>query len=370
MKHRALHVLVLDGASASRSRLRTLLAAQGHAVVEATDGNTALAVLRRSPTLDVLLLELSLPDMDGFTIIREFRASRSSISIIVVSKRSDEDAIVEALDLGADDYLTKPFGTQELFARIRASLRHRNAASQILRAGALTVNMGDRTVWLAEEKTRVSPTEFTLLSLLMRNAGAVLSNAQIGRIVWGEEVSPQYVRVYVRSLRQKLREPLKRPQYILSKSKIGYTFGQDVEELSNEDGESKAPLELANLKLVTERGSGQLLIDGWPHDVGSTQLTILEILLQHKGRAVSKTLIADYIANGDSTVSLKSIEVYIHRLRRSLRDAGAEVAIGTVKGEGYLISARSEQKRSSNVASRGGSRHLGRVSSMANAKTA
>ena len=96
-------------------------------------GNTALAMLRRSPAPDVLLLELSLPDMDGFAIIRECRASRSSISIIVVSKHSHEQAIVEALDLGADDYLTKPFGAQELFARIRTAFRHRKDTNYISR---------------------------------------------------------------------------------------------------------------------------------------------------------------------------------------------------------------------------------------------
>jgi two-component system KDP operon response regulator KdpE len=350
MKHRALHVLVLDNAPASRTLLRTLLAAQGHAVLEAADGNTALAVLKGSQAIDVLLLELSLPDLDGFTIIRELRGLNSSISIIVVSERDEENAKVEALDLGADDYLTKPFGTQELFARIRASLRHRNAASQILKAGALTVNVTDRTVWLAEEKIHLSPTEYTLLSLLMRNAGTALTNAEIGRIVWGEVVSPQFIRIYVRFLRQKLHDPAKQPQYILTISKIGYKFGQEVEDLPNRAAEPRPPLKLGNIELVTERDRYQLLIDNYPHYIGPTELSLLKILLRHKGHAVSKTVIADSIADGCPRVHQNSIEVYIHRLRRSLKGSGAKVAIGTVKGAGYLISASSEQVHRRSIA--------------------
>jgi two-component system KDP operon response regulator KdpE len=343
MKHRALHVLVLDDAPANRTLLRNLLAAEGHTIMEAADGKTALALLKNSPAIDVLLLELSLPDIDGFSVIRELRALNSSIAIIVVSKRSEEGAIVEALDWGADDYLKKPFGTQELFARIRASLRHRNAASQTLRAGALTVNVSDRTAWLAEEKLYLSPTEYNLLTLLMRNAGAALTNAQIGRMVWGEDTSAQSVRVYVRSLRQKLHDSTKNPKYILTESGIGYQFGQEVEDSSGGDNVSKSPLKLGNVELVAEHDGHQLHVDGCPHYVGSTELSILEILLQHKGRAISKTLIADSIAHRSSRVHHNSIEVYIHRLRRSLKGRGAKVAIHTVKGAGYLISASSEQ---------------------------
>jgi two-component system KDP operon response regulator KdpE len=285
MKHRALHVLVLDDAPISRTPLHTLLTAQGHTVVEAGDGNAALAILKSSPEIDVILLELCLPGINGFTVIREFRALNASISIIVVSKCDGEDAKVEALDLGADDYLTKPFGAKELFARIRASLRRRKPVSQVLKAGALTVNLNDRAVWLADEKIHLSPTEFALLSLLMRNAGAALTYAQISRLIWEEDINQQFIRIYVRFLRRRLRESVKQPKYILTVPKVGYQFGQEVKDLSGDDGWTKSPLKLGNIELVTENESCQLFIDGSPHHVGLTELSILEILLQYEAVA-------------------------------------------------------------------------------------
>jgi DNA-binding response OmpR family regulator len=202
--------------------------------------------------------------------------------------------------------------------------------------------MSDRTAWLAEEKLHLSPTEYSL-TLLMRNAGTVLTYTEIGKMVWGEDTSPQAIRVYVRFLRQKLHDSAKHPQYILTKSGIGYQFDQEVEELYSEKQGSESPLKLGNMELVTEHDSCKLLIGGCPHSVGSTELSILKILLQHKGHVVSKTVIADSIAHGCSRVHHNSIEVYIHRLRRILKGRGAKVAIDTVRGAGYLISARSER---------------------------
>jgi two-component system, OmpR family, KDP operon response regulator KdpE len=341
MKHRALRVIILDNEPAARKLLRTVLTAQGYNVMEAADGNSALQVLRRLPAMDVFLLELELPDRDGFGIIKELRTSGSRMPIIVLSNRGDEDAKVEALDLGADDYLTKPFGAQELCARIRASRRRRNAAPEVLRSGELTVNLVDHAVWLSEEKIHLSPTEYALLIFLMRNAGEVLTNSHIANVVWGEGVDARNVRVFIRSLRQKLQDAAKNSRYIATKLG-GYQFCHPMTdgELSAGTKDSKSSLKLGNIELATEDGTSRLLIDGYPYVLPSTKLLILKILLQHEGRAVPKMSIADYIASGDSRVSGNSIEVYVHRLRRQLKGHGAKVAIDTVKGVGYLISAR------------------------------
>jgi two-component system KDP operon response regulator KdpE len=346
MKRRPLHALVVDDDPAMRGRLCHVLEMQGYNVVELARGSAAVDTVRRGAHLDVILLEPSLPDIDGLSIIRELRLLGSSIPIIVISKCSDEAAIVEALDLGADDYLTKPFGTKELLARIRVSLRHR-IGPEILKAGALTVNIGERSVWLADEKIHVSPTEYALLSLLMRNAGTVLTNSQIGRAIWGDDVDPQYVRVLVGSLRQKLKDQSIPRTYILSERGIGYRFGLFLEEFWGPD--SKLSLKLANLEVMTGSEARPLLIDGNAHYLPPTDLSILKILLQHKGLVVPKKLIAGSIAQEASRITLSSIEVYIHRLRRQLKERGAKVVIDTVKGAGYLINECPENNHSNLV---------------------
>jgi two-component system, OmpR family, KDP operon response regulator KdpE len=221
------HILVVEDEPAMRRLLRTILATQGYTVSEAADGKSALEAARNSPQADLLLLDLALPDIDGFKIIEELRSSGSMLPIIVLSNRGDENAKVTALDLGADDYVSKPFGARELFARIRASIRHRlqaEAARPKFHSGDLTVDFLSRAVTLSGQELKLSPKEYALLSLLVKNAGKVLTHSQILKEVWTGEMDTQYVRIYIRSLRQKLRETPETPRYILTEQGVGYRF--------------------------------------------------------------------------------------------------------------------------------------------------
>jgi two-component system KDP operon response regulator KdpE len=219
-----LRVLIVDDEPAIRRFLRTSLAAQGHQVFEAEDGEPTLEALRRTP-MDILILDLGLPGIDGFEVIRQLRSQGSSIPIIVLSSRTDERGKVEALDLGADDYLTKPFGVDELHARVRAALRHRlqqQGERAIFRSNELSVDLVRRIVMVRGDEVRLSPREYDILRLLVAHAGKVLTHKFILREVWGGETDVQYLRVYIRALRQKLEADPERPQQILTETGVGY----------------------------------------------------------------------------------------------------------------------------------------------------
>lgn len=224
-------ILIVDDEPAIRRLLRTILSTQGYSVVEAPDGSTALQTVVTRSDLDLLFLDLGLPDTDGLAIIRELRAFGSTLPIIVLSHRSDENAKVAALDMGADDYVTKPFGAQELLARLRTALRHRlqvQGERPAFRAGDLSVDLVRRVVKIAGEEVKLSAKEYGLLSLLVTNAGKVLTHKYILDELWGGEADPQYIRIYIRSLRQKLGELPERPRYIITEQGVGYRFS-DIE---------------------------------------------------------------------------------------------------------------------------------------------
>ncbi|MBV9749769.1 MAG: response regulator transcription factor [Acetobacteraceae bacterium] len=217
-------VLVVDDEPAILRFLRTGLGAQGYVVSEAQDGGTALAVLRRS-AMDLVVLDLGLPDMDGLDVIRQMRASGSALPIIVLSSRDDEHGKVEALDLGADDYVTKPFGIDELFARIRAAQRHRlqqQGERPIFRSGDLAVDLVRRLVTVRGTEVKLAPREYDLLRLLVAHAGKVLTHRFILHEVWGGETDVQYLRIYVRALRQKIEADPTRPVHLLTETGVGY----------------------------------------------------------------------------------------------------------------------------------------------------
>lgn len=220
----AVRVLVVDDEPAIRRYLRTSLAAQGYKVTEAENGEDALASIARDPT-DVLVLDLGLPHMDGFEVIRNLREAKSAIPIIVLSSRSDESGKVRALDMGADDYLTKPFGTEELLARIRAGLRHRlqeEGERPVFVCGDLSVDLVRRRVSVAGREVKLTPREYDLLRLLIANAGKVLTHRMIIAKLWAAESDVQYLRIYIRALRQKLEADPERPQLILTEQGVGY----------------------------------------------------------------------------------------------------------------------------------------------------
>jgi len=219
-----LRVLIVDDEPAIRRFLRASLGAQDYLVTEAQNGEAALEQFRRNPP-DVLVLDLGLPDVDGFEIIRRLREGGSAAPIIVLSSRADEAGKVRALDLGADDYVTKPFGAEELLARVRAALRHRlqqQGERPIFKSGDLSVDLVRRVVTARGQEVKLSPREYDLLRLLVAHAGKVLTHRFILREVWGSETDVQYLRIYIRSLRQKIEADPDRPQLIVTEQGVGY----------------------------------------------------------------------------------------------------------------------------------------------------
>lgn len=219
-----LKVLVVDDEPAIRRFLRTSLSSEGYLVVEAEGGDEALGMLRRN-RVDVIVLDLGLPDIDGYEIIRRLREGGSAVPIIVLSSRSDEAGKVRALDIGADDYLTKPFGVDELLARLRAALRHRlqeQGQRPIFRSGDLSVDLVRRIVMIGDREVKLTPREYEILRLLVTHAGKVLTHRFILNEVWGSEADVQYLRVYIRTIRQKIERDPERPQHILTEQGVGY----------------------------------------------------------------------------------------------------------------------------------------------------
>jgi two-component system KDP operon response regulator KdpE len=218
-------VLIVDDEPPIRRFLRSSLAAQGYRVVEAEDGAGALRQLAEAKP-DLIVLDLGLPDRDGIELIREIRQSAET-PIVVLSVRDDERGKVQALDLGADDYVTKPFGTEELLARVRAALRHRlqeQGERPVFRLKDLEVDLVRRIVTRRQERIHLTPKEYDLLRLLITHAGKVLTHRQLLREIWGPAhvEDNDYLRSYVRMLRSKIEDDPTRPQLVLTEPGVGY----------------------------------------------------------------------------------------------------------------------------------------------------
>jgi two-component system KDP operon response regulator KdpE len=199
------------------------LSTQGYQIIEAPDGKTALNLLSREP--DLIILDLGLPDIPGHELLQRIRARNESVPIVVLSSRGDEAGKVQALDLGADDYVTKPFGMDELLARMRAALRHQmqtHGERPIFRTGDLSVDLVRRIVKVSDSEIKLSPKEYELLRVLVQHAGKVLTHKFLVGELWDELTDAQYLRVYVRQLRQKIEKDPERPQYVLTETGIGY----------------------------------------------------------------------------------------------------------------------------------------------------
>ncbi|MGA0598345.1 response regulator [Enterovirga sp. CN4-39] len=219
-----IRVLVVDDEPPIRRLLRTGLSTQGYEIIDATNGKTALQALAAEEP-DVVILDLGLPDISGHELLRRIRESYEALPVVVLSSRDDERGKVEALDIGADDYVTKPFGMNELLARLRTALRHRlqvQGERSIFRTGALSVDLVARVVRVGEREVKLAPKEYEVLRVLVQHAGKVLTHAQLLRQVWGGATDPQYLRVYVRQLRQKLETEPERPEFILTETGVGY----------------------------------------------------------------------------------------------------------------------------------------------------
>jgi two-component system KDP operon response regulator KdpE len=218
-----LKILVIDDEPPIRKLLRMGLATQSYAVLEAPNGKTALQLLEQKP--DLIILDLGLPDMQGLDLLRTIRARNDGVPIVVLSSRGDEAGKVAALDLGADDYVTKPFGMDELLARMRAALRHQlqvHGERPIFKVGDLTVDLVRRIVKVTDKEVKLSPKEYELLRVLVQHAGKVLTHKFLLGELWDELTDAQYLRVYVRQLRAKIEADPERPHYILTETGIGY----------------------------------------------------------------------------------------------------------------------------------------------------
>ena len=216
-------VLVIDDEPPIRKLLRMGLTAQGYEILEASNGKKSLELLVQKP--DLVILDLGLPDIQGLELLRMIRARNESVPIVVLSSRGDEAGKVQALDLGADDYVTKPFGMDELLARMRAALRHQlqtHGERPIFRVGDLSVDLVRRIVKVRDKDVKLSPKEYDLLRALVQHAGKVLTHKFLLGELWDDLTDAQYLRVYVRQLRQKIETDPERPQYILTETGIGY----------------------------------------------------------------------------------------------------------------------------------------------------
>ncbi|MDA8251561.1 MAG: response regulator [Rhodospirillales bacterium] len=222
-------VLVVDDEPAIRRLLRTSLLAQSYRVMEAASGQAALEAVAAGG-IDTVVLDLGLPDLDGMEAIRRLRAL-SAVPLVVLTAREDERSKVAALDLGADDYVTKPFGMAELMARLRTAQRHRlqqQGAPPVFRSGGLAVDLVRRIVTRDGQPVHLSPREYDILALLVKHAGRVLTHRQILGALWGAGGDVQQLRVYVRQLRQKIEAEPERPRHILTETGVGYRLA--VEE--------------------------------------------------------------------------------------------------------------------------------------------
>jgi two-component system, OmpR family, KDP operon response regulator KdpE len=217
-------VLVIEDEPPIRRLLRTSLSANRFAVLEASTGREALDMIAREKP-EVILLDLGLPDMDGLSIVRTLRGAGDKTPIIVLSSRGEEATKVEALNEGADDYVTKPFGMAELIARLRSSLRHRvqvQGAEPVFESGDLRIDLVHRTVSVADKEVKLSPKEYDILRLLTLHAGKVLTHRFLMSEVWGAGADVQYLRIYVRQLRGKIEKSPEDPQHIITETGVGY----------------------------------------------------------------------------------------------------------------------------------------------------
>jgi two-component system KDP operon response regulator KdpE len=235
-----LNTLVVDDESSFRRVLRTSLATSGFAIEEARSGEEAVAMLAQS-AFDLVLLDVNMPGIGGVEACREIRAHTPKIGIVMVTVQDAESEIVKALEAGADDYVTKPIRFRELVARLRAVIRRLRIddASEptLLQAGDLELDINRHLLYRQGEVVHLTPTEFELLALLMRNHGVPVTHAKLLRSVWGPEYGTEleYLRSFVKTLRQKVEDDPAKPKYIVTEPWVGYRFCNPL------DGSPAAP---------------------------------------------------------------------------------------------------------------------------------
>jgi two-component system KDP operon response regulator KdpE len=217
-------VLLVDDDATLRRTVAIGLRAADHDVIIAADGRSALQALREDKP-DLVVLDLGLPDVSGVEVLRRLR-TWSTVPVVVLSARAESGEKVQALDLGADDYVTKPFGMEELLARIRAAGRRAGSDVPVLEAGDLVVDLPARRVTKAGAVVRLTPTEWGLLEMLVRTPGRLVSQRDLLHEVWGPTYGREtnYLRVYVGGLRKKLEDDPSHPRHLITEPGIGYRF--------------------------------------------------------------------------------------------------------------------------------------------------
>jgi two-component system KDP operon response regulator KdpE len=223
-------ILVIEDDLQTRRFLKSNLAHRGWNVSESETGKTGLTLLKNDAP-DLLILDLGLPDIDGISVIKRLRQF-SDLPILVLSARSLEQSKIEALDAGADDYLTKPFGIGELNSRLQALLRRINKSlnhQEMFETGDLKVDLGKRKVFVSEQEITITPIQYRILSILVQNAGLVVTHRQLLTKIWGVEhlEDNHYLRIYMRQLRYKIEINPARPRYLLTETGIGYRLSDN-----------------------------------------------------------------------------------------------------------------------------------------------
>jgi two-component system KDP operon response regulator KdpE len=225
----AARILIVDDEPSILATMAPLLRGRGYDVSTATSGHAALEAVDRQPP-QLVILDLGLPDLDGIEVARRLREGRA-IPILVLSARGAEQDKVAALDAGADDYVTKPFGSEELLARVRAALRRADAGTPagVIKRGDLVVDLDRRRVIRGADELRLTPKELELLLFLAQHAGRVLTHRAILKAIWGPNAvdQPEHLRVLVNALRRKLERDPSKPQYIKTEPWVGYRFAEE-----------------------------------------------------------------------------------------------------------------------------------------------
>lgn len=224
MTNSTVRILIVDDEPPIRRLLRVGLSTQNYTVSEAMNAKVAMQLMQEDKP-DLVVLDLGLPDMPGHDLLAKWRGEGVTLPIVILSSRTDETGIVKALELGADDYITKPFGMNELVARIRVALRHRlqtQGEKPVFQTGDLSVDLVRRIVKVEGKEVKLSPKEYDILRVLVQHAGKVLTHRFLLEQVWDGLTDVQYLRVYVRQLRQKIEKAPDQPRYILTETGVGY----------------------------------------------------------------------------------------------------------------------------------------------------
>ncbi|TPJ26891.1 response regulator transcription factor [Mesorhizobium sp. B2-8-3] len=224
MTNQTVSILVVDDEPPIRKLLRVGLGSQGYAVFEAPNAKAAIELMQAERP-DLILLDLGLPGMTGLELLGKWRGDGLDVPVVILSSRTDEAGIVAALELGADDYVTKPFGMNELVARIRVALRHKfqqQGEKPVFHTGDLSVDLVKRIVKVEDKEVKLSPKEYDILRMLVQYAGKVLTHQLLMKQIWNDSTDVQYLRVYVRQLRQKIEKTPDQPRYIITETGVGY----------------------------------------------------------------------------------------------------------------------------------------------------